>query len=242
LHTNTEEHARQMLEQRPDLLPTAIGALLIGVTEFFRDPPVFETLRSEFLPELASPPRPLRVWSAGCSNGAELYSLAILLAQVGLLEGSFLLGSDCRPDAIEHAQAAVYKSSELRNVEPSDRRRYFEEVGSLCQPIEPIRRHTQWKVADLARGIEEGPWDMILWRNMSIYLQTEAAASVWRGIASALSPEGVLMVGRAERPPAELSLIYVKKCIYRSCSSDGDRAFGLRRQRTNHTRTQEAFI
>ena len=244
LHTNTEEHARQMLEQRPDLLPTAIGALLIGVTEFFRDPPVFETLRTTVLPDLASPPRPLRIWSAGCSNGAELYSLAILLAQVGLLEGSFLLGSDCRRDAIEHARAAVYKSSELRNVAPSDRRRYFEEAGSLWQPIDPLRQHTQWKVADLAQGIEEGPWDVILWRNMSIYLEAEAAASVWRVMASALTPDGVLMVGRAERPPAELPLIYVKSCIYRSCSHDGRRVFGLRPQQTSHSypRTQEEFI
>ncbi len=227
LHADTEARARQVLEQRPDLLPSAIGALLIGVTEFFRDPSVFETLRSEVLPQLTSPTRPLRVWSAGCSSGAELYSMAILLAQSGHLEGSFLLGSDCRRDAIEHAHTALYKSSELRKIEPSDRHRYFEETGHFWRPIEPICRHVHWKVADLAQGIEEGPWDMILWRNIAIYLKTEAAESMWRGLASVLAPEGVLVVGKAERPPVELPLINVRKCIYRSCSCEGDRAFGL---------------
>jgi chemotaxis methyl-accepting protein methylase len=225
-------------------LPTAIDALLIGVTEFFRDPPVFEALRIEVLPELASLPRPLRVWSAGCSNGAELYSLAMLLAKAGLLEGSFLLGSDCRRDAIEHARAALYNSSELRNIEPSDRRRYFDEAGSFWQPIELLRRHVQWKVADLARGIEEGPWDIILWRNMAIYLKVEAAASVWRGLALAMAPEGMLIVGKAERPPTALPLIHVRRCIYRYCSREGGRAFGLRPRQTSHShpKTLEAFI
>jgi chemotaxis methyl-accepting protein methylase len=232
LHAETEAHASKMLEQKPDLLPKALNALLIGVTEFFRDPSVFETLRTEILPKLALPSRPLRVWSAGCSNGAELYSLAILLAQIGLLEGSFLLGSDCRRAAVEHAQAALYNSSELRNMEPSDRRRYFNDAGSLCQPIELLRRHVSWKVADLARGIEEGPWDIILWRNMAIYLEADAAESVWQGLASSMTPEGVLIVGRAERPPTALSFINVHRCIYRFCSREDSRTFILRPQLT----------
>ena len=221
LHTETETQACQLLEQRPDLLSTALGVLLIGVTDFFRDPSVFETLRAEILPQLASPARPLRIWSVGCSNGAELYSLAIMLAQVGLLEDSFLLGSDCRHDAIEQAQTGLYKSSEIRKIDPSDRCRYFEEAGSSWQPIEPLRRRIRWKVADITRDIEEGPWDIILWRNMSIYLNAETSASLWRGLASALAPNGVLIVGKTERPPAELPLINVSRCIYRSCSRDG---------------------
>ncbi len=226
LHTKTEAQARQLLEQRPDLLPTAIGALLIGVTGFFRDPPVFEALRTDILPEFTSLARPLRVWSAGCSTGAELYSLAILLAQAGLLEGSFLLGSDCRGDAVEQARASLYNSKALRNIETSDRRSCFKGAGSFLQPIELLRRYVHWKVADLARDIEEGPWDIILWRNMAIYLKTGAAASVWRGLASNLVPGGMLVVGRAERPPAGLPLINVKRCIYRYCPGD-DRTFAL---------------
>ena len=245
LHANTEARARQILEQRPDLLPAAISALLIGVTGFFRDAPVFEALRTETLPELTTRGRPLRVWSAGCSRGAELYSLAILLAQVGLLEDSSLLGSDCRHDAIEQARAALYNSNDLQKIEPSDRRRYFDEAGGLWRPIEPLRRHVHWKVADLSRRIEEGPWDMILWRNMSIYLKAESAASMWRGLTSALGPEGVLVVGKAERPPVELPLTCVRTCIYRACPRDGGgRDPGPSSRPTSHRspRAPETFI
>ena len=223
LHCETEDHAREILEQRPDFLPRAVGALLIGVTEFFRDPPVFETIRTEVLPHLSSPNRPLRLWSAGCADGAELYSLAILMAQAGMLEGSFLLGSDCRQDAIERARTGLYTGAALKKIEPADRRRYFEEVGGSWQPVEPLRRHVSWKVSDIVRQIEEGPWDIILWRNMAIYLTAETNASVWRRLVSALAPHGILVVGKAERPPSDLPLINVKRCIYRSCSSMGDR-------------------
>ncbi len=100
------EEGRALLENRPDLLPAAVGSLLIGVTEFFRDPAVFEAVRARVVPELAARGRgPLRIWSAGCSSGEELYSLAILLAEAGLLAGSFLLGTDCRIEAVRQARS-----------------------------------------------------------------------------------------------------------------------------------------
>jgi len=86
-----------------------------------------------------------------------------------------------------------------------------------------------WKVADLARDIEEGPWDIILWRNMAIYLTAEMNEFLWKRLASALVPGGVLIVGKAERPPSELPLSNVKRCIYRSCSCEGGRLSGLDR-------------
>ena len=244
LHAHTEAHARQIIDQRPDLLPAAVSALLIGVTDFFRDATVFEALRADVLPRLAAGGRPLRVWSAGCSRGAELYSMAILLARAGRLEGSFLLGSDCRHDAIEHAQAAVYNSTDLRKLEPSDRHGCFEEVGGRWRPIESLRGHVHWKVADLGRRIEQGPWDVILWRNMAIYLTPDAAASLWRGLAAALVPEGVLVVGKAERPPQGVALICERRCIYRACPGDGGRPSGPRprRARAETTRTAETSI
>ena len=230
LHAHTEAQARRILEERPALLPAAVSALLIGTTEFFRDAPVYETLRTEALPKLPRRSRPLRVWSAACSSGAELYSLAILLAEAGLLEGSFLLGSDCRHDAIEEATAALYHSNDLGKVAAPVRCKYFEEAGGAWRPVEPLRRCAHWKVADLGRRIEQGPWDVILWRNMGIYLKADAAESVWQGLISVLAPGGVLVAGRAERPPAELPLIYVGRCIYRAYPNHGGRSSGPRSQ------------
>lgn len=221
LHADSEACAVQRLDQQPELLTTAIDTLLIGVTEFFRDPMVFETLRTEILPRLAACNRPLRVWSAGCSNGAELYSVAILLAQAGLLERSYLLGTDCRFDAIERARNAFYDLSQLQNINLPDHRIYFTRDGGQYRPIESLRGNIHWRIANLAQRIEEGPWDLILWRNMAIYLTAEAAEPIWRGLAEALSPEGTLIVGRAERPPVSSSLVNLNRYIYRFCSGDG---------------------
>jgi chemotaxis methyl-accepting protein methylase len=226
LHAHTQDQARQILEARPELLPAAVSALLIGSTDFFRDAHVFETLRTDVLPKLAD--GPLRIWSAGCSGGAELYSMAILLAEAGLLERSFLLGSDCRHEAIVEATAALFSSGNLENISAPLRRKYFDEVGGLWRTVEPLHRRVQWKVADLGRRIEPGPWDMILWRNMAIYLKAEAAAAIWQGLASVLSPGGVLVAGRAERPPPGLPLICIGRCIYLACPREGGRIRGPR--------------
>src|ERR1051326_2853481 len=85
-------HAKQLLQDTPELIRPAMGAMVLGVTWFFRDAEVFDHLRHSVLPALTSS-RP-RIWSAGCSDGAELYSIAISLAELGLLDGSRLLGTD----------------------------------------------------------------------------------------------------------------------------------------------------
>ena len=125
LNVGSTEEARERLETRPDLLPAAISALLIGVTEFFREPAVFESVRTEVLPRLVGKRRPLRVWSGACSTGEELYSLAILLAEAGLLRRSFLLGTDCRTDAIARARTALYGSAAVGSLEPAIREQVF---------------------------------------------------------------------------------------------------------------------
>jgi chemotaxis methyl-accepting protein methylase len=215
LKVHCVEDACTLLESRPSLLSAAVSSLLIGVTEFFRDPAVFESVRSEVLPNLAVRQRPLRIWSAACSTGEELYSLAILLAEAGLLARSFLLGTDCRIDAIAQARSALYATAAVRPLEPAIRDRYFESAGSSWRPIKPLRRQVHWQVADLAEKIEEGPWDIILWRNLAIYLTKGPAASMWEQLAGGLAPHGFLIVGKAEWPPAAQSLLPVCPCVYR---------------------------
>ena len=218
LMAHSTEEAQELLEDRPDLLSAALSSLLIGVTEFFRDPTVFEDVRAEVLPSLAVRPGPLRVLSAGCSTGEELYSLAMLLADAGLLPRSFLLGTDCRAEAIQRAGSARYDAAAVSLLQPTFRRKYVEPAGNSWRVVEPLRRQMRWKVADLGETIEEGPWDIVLWRNLAIYLNPGPAESLCRRLAGALAPEGFLIVGKAERPPVGLGLVPVCRCVYRKCS------------------------
>ena len=192
-----------------------ISSLLIGVTEFFREPGVFDCLRRQVLPAWADGNRRLRVWSAACSTGAELYSAAILLSEAGLLERSYLLGTDCRGDAIERAKLALYDATTLKHVGCAARDRHFEPAREQWRPVEALRRQSHWKVADLLAGVENGPWDIILWRNVAIYLKTSPAEAIWRRLAWVLAPEGVLIAGKADRPPCNLGLTRAAPCIYR---------------------------
>jgi chemotaxis methyl-accepting protein methylase len=215
LKVRSTHAARELLEQEPQRISQAVTSLLIGATEFFREPGVFDFLRTQVLPALAGRKRRLRIWSAACSTGAELYSMAILLSEAGLLERSDLLGTDCRGDAIERAKAGLYDATTLKLVRSAVRAEYFEPAGQHWRPVEALRRQARWKAADLLAGVESGPWDVILWRNAAIYLTPRAAETVWRRLASVLAAEGVLVAGKADRPPDDAGLTPAARCVYR---------------------------
>jgi chemotaxis methyl-accepting protein methylase len=183
------------------------------VTSFFREPRVFDVLRTK-LPDLA-PSRPLRVWSLGCSDGAELFSAAILLDELGRLEGCELLGSDCRSEAIAAAREGFFDAHSLKEVSPERRRRYFDLYPARWRVTGRLRRATAWRLGNALTYVEPGPWDVILCRNLAIYLHGEAIGALWRRLAGALSPGGYLVAGKADCPSDGTRLAMIGPCLYR---------------------------
>ena len=214
LRVENTRHARRLLRHHPHLIPTALDALLLGVTEFFRDTQVFENLQRE-LSGIAENRRPLRVWSAGCSDGAELYSIAMLLAELNVLEQSELRGTDCRQDAIARASAGVYQRCAMGGVSTERMRAHFQPVAGNWRIAPALRERIAWRCADLLAAVEPGPWDVIFCRNLAMYLQPSATERLWRNLTSALRPGGLLVLGKAERPSGGLSLAAVGPCLYR---------------------------
>jgi len=220
--------ARRSIAEDEDAAERALEAFLIGVTGFFRDPEVFEAVRLR-LPSLARNDRPLRVLSVGCSDGSEVYSLAILLAEEGLLEGAQLHGIDRRPGAVAAARAARYGTVHTKGVGTTLRRKYFEPVEDTgdnrpgtrartpsVRVIEPIRTRCRWEVADALRmSVDFAPtegFDLVLCRNLAIYLRPLAADTLWDLCRSSLRSGGLLVVGKAERPSGELRRL--ERCLY----------------------------
>jgi chemotaxis protein methyltransferase CheR len=202
------------IDRQPDLLNTALSTLVIGVTAFFRDPGVFAALEESFLPEiLRRAPNP-RVWSVGCSDGAELYSVAMLLAQRGAIQRSTLLGTDCRPDAIARAREGRYDAAALNGVPAPFVGRYLSPDGALWQVHPFLRAAAQWRLGNALYTSEPGAWNLILCRNMAIYLQPEAAGRLWARLGASLRPGGILVTGKAERPYGAAGLVPVAPCIY----------------------------
>ena len=206
--------AREALLRKPGLVAQDVSSLLIGGTEFFREPDAFDFLAARVLPAWAGGKHRPRIWSAACSSGAELYSMAIILSEAGLLEHSDLLGSDCRDDAIEHARRGLYDAAALKLVPGATRAKYFQPAGPQWRPAEALRRQTRWKTADLLAGVEHGPWDLIFWRNTAIYLNPSPAERIWRRLAAALAPQGLLIAGKAERPPHDTGLTPLARGIW----------------------------
>jgi chemotaxis protein methyltransferase CheR len=213
VHSPTAGEA--LLKQRPHLLAPVLDVLLIGVTEFFRDPPVFEHIRTQVLPELLKARRGISVFSAGVSRGQELYSIAMLLGGLQALPHSRLLGWDCRPHAIARAQAGLYAAEETGNLTKALKRRWFVWDGSRYAAKTELCRQIRWQVADILSALPGGRWEMILFRNTAIYLDASRAALVWERLVGSLAPGGYMITGSAERPPGTLPLRRVRPCVYR---------------------------
>lgn len=211
----TEREALAQLAARPELLGAALRTVLIGVSSFFRDSLVFEALRGPVVEALGARAAPPRVLSIACATGAELYSVAMLLAEAGLLPGSQLLGVDCRGDALERAREGFYASAEIADVDAELRSRWLEPCASGWRVAEPLRSAARWQLADATREIPRGPWDLVLCRNLFIYLQPSVVETMLHRIETGLSPGGFLVVGKAEHPPAALGLVAIDRCVYR---------------------------
>jgi hypothetical protein len=96
-------------------------------------------------------------------------------------------------------------------------------------------------------GVEKGPWDFILWRNAAIYLKSHPAEMIWRRLAAVLAPRGVLITGKAERPPSDAGLTQVARCIYRVADVPATRPAGskpptLRRRSIREETARECFL
>ena len=216
LGVSSEVAAWERVESDRAAQAVALNTLLIGVSSFFRDAAVFEVIRTTVVDVMKRLGRPPRVWSVGCSTGTELYSVAMILEREGLLDGAELLGTDCRADAIWSAREGVFERDHVANLDSRTRNRYFERTGATWRIASSLRNHTRWQVADATRVKPPGIWDLVLCKNLVIYLREPAGRTLLQDIASALAPGGFLVVGRAERPPDSRGLRAVGTCTYQN--------------------------
>lgn len=172
-------------------------SVAVSVSGLFRDPEQFELLERELLPPFIERGGKTRVWSAGCADGSELYSVGMLLARAGALERSFLLGSDLLAENLAAARAGT---------------------GFGLNASAAIRRRLRWEQRDLlSDGPAPGKWHVVLCRNVAIYFSHEAKEALHGALAAALASRGVLLVGRSERinAPHHLGLEPVGPHAYR---------------------------
>lgn len=189
---------------------------------FFRDKEQFSLLKKQIFPELIRRrrgSRTLRICSAGCSTGEELYSLAILLTE--LLPdfeqwNLMILGLDINLESIEKARRGIYRSWSFRGVDSAIQKQYFLCSDNTYQIIPAIQHLTRFQTLNLAQpsptwsDLNFKDMDLILCRNVFIYLENSAIASILDRFYQALNPLGYLLTGHAELYAQDLTQFQVK--------------------------------
>ena len=148
-------------------------------------------------------PHSVRVWSAACSSGEEVYSLAICLSENLLkLRGwqISVLGTDISEGVLRQARAANYKASALEEVSESQRRRYFEpaEDAQTWRVRQPVRDMVEFRRHNLMEPLKETPFDCIFIRNVLIYFDRDSKKIVIKNLLDSLGQGGYLVVGPSE--------------------------------------------
>ena len=206
------------LSAEPSELNLLFSELLIGVTEFFRNPEAFEALSQEAIPKILSSTAPggqIRVWVPGCASGEEVYSIAMLFreAQGGHPDNKILIfGTDLDPSAIAVARAGRY-SKHPSGLAPERFARWFVEDGGQFCPIKEIRDLCLFSVHSVIKDPPFSRLDLISCRNLLIYLNNEAQNHVLNSFHFALKPNGFLFLGPSESTTraAELFEVLDKK-------------------------------
>ncbi len=195
------------LRENPLEVELLFKELLIGVTSFFRDPAAWEKLRGETIPALlASRPAGgvLRAWSAGCSTGEEAYSLAITfkeaLDQVKPTKNFTLqiFATDLNREAIDKARQGVYPANMAADVSAEQLRRFFIKDGSGYRVGKEIREMVTFATQNLIMDPPFTKLDILICRNLLIYLTTELQKKLLPLFHYSLNPDGVLFLGSAE--------------------------------------------
>lgn len=172
--------------------------LTINVTEFFRNPDKFEELRQAVLPELLRRFQRLVMWSAGCSTGAEPYSLAITLDELDPTGQHEVLATDIDEEALKAARNGAFLERDMLEVNPQRRQRYFTQDGDHWVVRPEIRAKVKFRQQNLLSDAFPADVDLILCRNVVIYFSEEAKFELYRRFHRALKPGGILFVGGTE--------------------------------------------
>ena len=203
--TETLADYRRYVERNPDELQRLVASFLIKVTEFFRDPELFDYLRDQILPNLLAQARErgeLRIWSAGCATGEEAYSLAMLI--VDLLGDELesltvrIFATDIALDAIDFARRGIYPASALEHLPPDLVERHFIPHDGAYEVRKAARGLVIFGDHDLGHRAPFPRIDLVLCRNVLIYFTAELQRRALQLFAFSLRPGGYLVLGKSE--------------------------------------------
>ncbi|HEX7026091.1 MAG TPA: CheR family methyltransferase, partial [Gammaproteobacteria bacterium] len=239
-HLSEHQDYLELLQKDPAEVAALYRDLLIGVTEFFRDPEVWAHLESDVIPGMlaqrdADDMLPLKIWVPGCATGEEAYSLAmVFLEQIERLRKSTTLqifASDVADSALGVARRGLYPADIQRTVSSERLSRFFRREGDMYEVSREVREAVTFAAHNLLADPPFSRLDLVSCRNVLIYLEEHAQHRILQLFHFALKPGGLLLLGASEtvgRQGGLFRTVSKKARVYRStATTEGARHLAL---------------
>ncbi|WP_346238396.1 CheR family methyltransferase [Niabella insulamsoli] len=196
---------RHRLVSDASYLPRFIEEITVNVTEMFRDPHFFKTLREQIFPKLGTHPF-IRIWVAGCATGEEAFSLAILLKEANLYRKSLIYATDINPGVLEKASRGIFSAAAIKQYEEnyllsggkSEFSSYYVSRYDLVKFNEDLSEKMIFSTHNLVSDASFNEFQLILCRNVLIYFDRNLQNKVFRLFDESLQPFGYLALGAKE--------------------------------------------
>ncbi|MCW5937117.1 MAG: protein-glutamate O-methyltransferase CheR [Fimbriimonadaceae bacterium] len=195
--TNLEEFGEWVVSKKENVA-WFLDKLAINVSEMFRNPEKWEVLRTKVIPKLLESNLRLKCWSAGCSYGAEAYSLAMTL-DLEFAGVHQIIGTDIDQSVLAQAAEGFFTHADVKGVPKQYRDKYLAEWDGGWKACGDLKRYLKFKKHNLLADPFERNYDLILCRNVVIYFTDEAKSALYERFFNALRPGGYLFVGSTER-------------------------------------------
>jgi chemotaxis protein methyltransferase CheR len=209
------------LDKNPTECKELLDALTINVSEFFRDPTVWKAFQTKIMPAIIKEKmqafqREIKIWSAGCADGEEPYTIAIsVMDALSYNLKAFKIeveATDLDPQSLNRARRGVYAPARLRLAKHSVLQRFFTPVdGGNLEISDEVKRLVTFQLHDLFTLPPSSPFDVISCRNVMIYFSRELQQTLFHNFHQALSPKGYLILGKVESPVGEYGTLF--KCV-----------------------------
>lgn len=192
-----------------------VNYLTINVSEFYRNPQLWEVLEKEILPGLFSKfGNGIKIWSAACSTGDEPYSLVMLLSKFMPLNKIKIIATDIDEQVMEKARMGIYSANSLNGLPKEFKDKYFTQVGSSFKISDEVKKCVEFKKHNLLKDEFPSGCHLIVCRNVLIYFTEEAKDGIYRKFNKSLVKEGVLFVGSTEQIINYKDMGYVSKKLF----------------------------
>ena len=182
-------------------LDALVEALVVHETYFFREADQLRVLFSSLLARRFTQEAPVRIWCAASATGEEAYTMAMMLADAGLLSRTRIVASDISERALAKAKSCEFSPRSVRMLPPGGEPRWIRRDGDRVRVDRALCDAIEWRrvnLIDAAAVTALGPFDAVVARNVLIYFSDQTVRQVVAGLGNALLPGGLLLVGASE--------------------------------------------